>query len=103
MAKISDLRTFIPELWSEQIIKEFKFNLGKRGILNRSKGERLLRAAAKGASPEELAKIEHESDYLTAGELYDYIQSTFAEDAAAMRSSINASIMGDMSTGPRKE
>jgi hypothetical protein len=50
---------FIPELWSTAVIDQFKQTILTRPILKRrSKGERLLRAAAQGASQEEIDRID---------------------------------------------
>ena len=103
MAKISNVREFVPELWSEQIIKEFKFHIHRNHItMKRSKGERLLRAAAQGASQEELDKIDNDEPTATVGELYDFLKEEWANDAAdALRYAIDADIMGNLSTGAR--
>lgn len=102
MAKISNVREFVPELWSEQIIKEFKFHLNMNSISLRTKGERLLRAAAQGASQEELDKIDNQPEHVTTGELYEYLKDEWTNDAAdALRYAIDADIMGNLSTGAR--
>jgi len=94
--------TFIPELWSEQIIKDFKFNLTGAIVQKQSKGTRLLRAAALGVPQEEIDKIDNEPDYVTTGELYEYLKDEWTNDAAdALRYAIDADIMGNLSTGAR--
>lgn len=104
MAKVKNVRDCVPELWSEQVIKQFQFDLGISAISRRSKGERLLRAAAQGASQEELAKIESQPEYVTTGELYEYLTNEWTNDAAdVLRYSIDADIMGRLSTGARKK
>lgn len=101
MAKIRTMATaskFVPELWSQVVIDEFKKNIS---IKRRSKGERLLRAAAQGASQEEIDKIDAEGDGFTTGELYDYIQKQWTADAAdALAHSIDNDILSGLSSGP---
>jgi hypothetical protein len=47
----------------------------------RSKGERMLRAAAQGASHQEIAEIEAEEDItITTRELYDWTQQQLRQD-----------------------
>ena len=95
---------FVPELWSQAVLDEFKKNIS---IKRRSKGERLLRAAAKGASQEEIDKIDAEGDGFTTGELYGYVKQAWADDAAdALAYAIDRDILNSarnetLSTGAR--
>lgn len=88
---------FVPELWSQAVLDEFKKSIS---IKHRSKGERLLRAAAQGASQEEIDKIDSEGDsFFTAGELYGYVQQAWADDAAdALAYAIDNDILRRVST-----
>lgn len=87
---------FVPELWSQAVLDEFKKSIS---IKHRSKGERLLRAAAQGASQEEIDKIDSEGDGFTAGELYGYVQQAWADDAAdALAYAIDNDILRRVST-----
>ena len=70
MATITDPE-FIPELWSEEIL--FNYKTRTIGIKRRTRGEKLLRAAAQGASQEEIEAIEKGKDFpstMTTGEFY---------------------------------
>lgn len=96
---VSKNRAFIPELWSQQVVDSFKLDLNKLFIKRRSKGERLLRAAARGASQEEIDKIDADEDTVTQGELYDYVQKRYTDDAAdALALAMDAHILGNLST-----
>ncbi len=82
---------FIPELWSEQLVKMYRKNIVWDFPKKRSYGERLLRAAAKGASQEEIDNIKRDDDQywwrinsngITTQQFYEYMKEQLEHEDA---------------------
>lgn len=98
MATITDPE-FIPELWSEEILFNYKTRI--IGIRRRTRGEKLLRAAAQGASQEEIEAIEKGKDLpstMTTGEFYEWCKQEIRSETISDRTPINYADSGAIFT-----